>query len=89
MALAECVLTQGEFDAVSAELGISPRQREIVRCLLTGMTDKEIATDIGITIPTVRTHLGRLFDKLQVGDRVELILLFVERFRDSFYPRRS
>jgi DNA-binding CsgD family transcriptional regulator len=52
------------------------------------MGDKQIAEKIGIKVPTVRTHMGRLFDKLSVGDRVELVLHFVHRFRDQRCPRR-
>jgi DNA-binding CsgD family transcriptional regulator len=80
--------TTEEWSALADATDMSPRQREIARCILSGMGDKQIAEKIGIKVPTVRTHMGRLFDKLSVGDRVELVLHFVHRFRDQRCPRR-
>lgn len=55
-------------------LEFSPQQARLLERLLCGMGDKQIARDLGLSVPTVRTYLGRIFDKLDVGDRVQLIL---------------
>lgn len=56
------------------ELKLSPQQARIVESLLRGMRDKQIAATLGLSVPTVRTYLGRIFMKVGVQDRVELIL---------------
>ena len=59
---------------------LSPRQRDIAQCILCGHSDKQIAGELDLSVSTVRTHLSRLFEKLQVQDRGELALWFVHRF---------
>ena len=59
---------------VAASLDLSPQQKRIVELLLRGMRDKQIANELELSVPTVRTYLGRIFLKVEVQDRVELIL---------------
>ncbi|MGH7242354.1 MAG: response regulator transcription factor [Phycisphaerales bacterium] len=56
------------------KLGLTPQQVKIAELLLSGMRDKQIASALGLRIPTVRTHLTRAFQHVGVQDRVELIL---------------
>ena len=63
------------------QLDLPRRQGQIVRCLLRGKSDKEISATLGISVPTVRTHMSRLFRKFGVSDRVELILLMLSQLR--------
>lgn len=39
----------------------SPRQLEILRLCANGLSDKELAAKLGLTVPTVRTYLHRLY----------------------------
>ncbi len=55
-------------------LCLSPQQARIVELLLLGMRDKQIAAQMGLKVPTVRTYLDRIFKRVGVQDRVELIL---------------
>jgi len=41
---------------------------------LQGKRDKQIAVSLSLNISTVRTHLTRVFDRIGVNDRVELVL---------------
>ncbi|MGE0366577.1 MAG: response regulator transcription factor [Phycisphaerales bacterium] len=59
---------------VALALRLAPQQSRIVELLLQGKRDKQIATELGLTIPTVRTYLARTFQRVGVADRVELIL---------------
>jgi DNA-binding CsgD family transcriptional regulator len=79
--------TPNEWSELADASEMSPRQKQIAQCILSGMGDKQIAEEIGIKVPTVRTHMGRLFDKLDVNDRVELVLHFMHRFREQRCPR--
>lgn len=51
---------------------LTPREREIVRCLCRGMRNKEIAMELSITPGTVKVHLMHIFEKTGVKDRFEL-----------------
>jgi len=51
--------------------GLSSREREVLRLLAEGMTDKEIAAALTISARTVETHVSSLLHKLGVRNRVE------------------
>jgi DNA-binding NarL/FixJ family response regulator len=65
------------------------RNRRIVELILRGMMDKQIAQTLGLSVSTVRTHLGRIFTRLSVADRVELILHIFKEFRRLEECRRN
>lgn len=48
-----------------------------------GLTNSEIAEALFLGLPTVKTHLGRLFDKLHVTNRVQLAIRVLERDGDQ------
>lgn len=51
---------------------LTPRERDIVRCLARGLRNKEIAAELAITPGTVKVHLMHIFEKTGVKDRFEL-----------------
>lgn len=59
------VHTPGEFDDADAEM-LSLREREIITCVVKGMTNKEIAEKLYISIHTVITHRRNIARKLQI-----------------------
>lgn len=77
------VFSPAEWDELAEKLSLSPRQKQLSFHLLNGLGDKQIAAEIGIGYATVRTHMRRLFAKLQVRDRSELILRLFCVFRDT------
>lgn len=77
-------LSRDDWDCLARAIALSPRQKQIARCVLLGQADKQIALSVGIALPTVRTHLRRLFEKLGVEDRVELILYVLRHCRVSY-----
>lgn len=68
------LLSEQEWTQLKEELGLPPRQAEIVQHLVRGQSDKQIARELGISLPTVRTHMSRVFRRFDLSDRVELIL---------------
>ncbi len=52
---------------------LSQREQAISLCICRGLCDKQIARELGIGFSTVRTHLARIFDKLGVRSRTQLI----------------
>ena len=68
------IFAESDWLEIVNGLSLSPRQAEVIDCLFHGYSDKQIGTKLKISLPTVRTHLSRLFLKFKVQDRVELIL---------------
>lgn len=54
--------------------GLSPREEQILGLLAQGFLYKEIADQLGISMGTVRTHIGRIYEKLHVRSRAEAML---------------
>jgi len=52
-------------------MAVSPRQREIMLLLATGLSDKEIAAQLQVSPHTVRTHLQRLYAQHGLRNRAE------------------
>jgi DNA-binding CsgD family transcriptional regulator len=60
-------------DAAIRSLGLSPRECEILALLASGQSNKELARSLAISPNTVKTHLARVYDKLEVERRVQAI----------------
>jgi DNA-binding CsgD family transcriptional regulator len=58
---------------VKAALGLSERELEVLRELAAGHSNKEIAARLHVSPNTVKTHVARLFGKLQARRRTEAI----------------
>jgi DNA-binding NarL/FixJ family response regulator len=55
------------------ELGITPREHEILGLIAAGLSNREIGERVFISENTVKTHSSRLFDKLGVNRRVQAV----------------
>ncbi|WP_417690913.1 DNA-binding response regulator [Pseudidiomarina sp.] len=62
-----------------AENFLSPRQLEIMQLLAQGLSNKEIATILGITEGTIRVHLSAIFKAIKVSNRTEATLWYLLR----------
>ena len=54
------------------------REQKLLRQLIEGMTNQEIATDLGLHVRTVRNYVSIIMDKFFVSTRTELTLLIDE-----------
>jgi DNA-binding CsgD family transcriptional regulator len=52
---------------------LSPREKEVVKCVASGLTNDEIAMGLNISVHTVRNYLFRIFDKLRLSSRADLV----------------
>ena len=50
---------------------LTPREMDVLNLLIKGRSNKEIATDLGVTEATIKANFGTLFAKLNVRDRTE------------------
>ena len=68
--------TPSAFDGnakAQAALGISPRELEVLHEIAAGRSNNEIAAQLNVSPHTVKTHVARLFDKLDASRRTEAI----------------
>jgi len=55
---------------------LSPREREVLELLARGYLYKEIADQLHISVPTVNTHIRRIYEKLHVRSRSQAVARF-------------
>jgi DNA-binding NarL/FixJ family response regulator len=55
-----------------AEGPLTPRQQEIVDCIISGLSYKMTADKLGITLDTVRTHIKHIYQVLEINSKGEL-----------------
>lgn len=55
---------------------LTSREKAVAELVAAGKSNKEVARDLDITERTVKAHLGSTFEKLQVRDRLQLVLMF-------------
>ena len=58
---------------------LSARQEEILRSVVRGLTNAEIARQLGISVPMVRDHLNAVFAKVGATNRTEAAVLALRR----------
>lgn len=62
--------------AAPTGMGLGPREKQVLDFLVEGLSYKEIADDIGISISTVATYVRRIYEKLHVRSRREIIAFY-------------
>jgi DNA-binding NarL/FixJ family response regulator len=58
---------------------LTPRERDILDQLSQGFLYKEIVTNLGMSLDTVRTHIRNIYDKLHVHSRTEAVVKYLHR----------
>jgi DNA-binding NarL/FixJ family response regulator len=65
----------GDADpTVRPDVSLSERERQIVRLLLDGLTNKEIGNRLGVSDQTVKNQLTTLYRKVGVANRLQLLV---------------
>lgn len=75
------LFSDDEWERLVEQLGITERQAEILQRVIDGQSDRQIAADLCIREPTVRSHLQRLFVEFGVSDRTALAIEVFRVFR--------
>ena len=71
------VLTQKAALPARKTFGLTPRELEVVGCIVEGYSNKDIAKHFTISEETVKRHLSNVFDKTGVSTRLELALFSI------------
>ncbi|HIQ21438.1 MAG TPA: response regulator transcription factor [Planctomycetes bacterium] len=69
---------------------LTPRERDVLRLIVEGKANKQIAKQLGVSLRTVEAHRHNIFEKLQAHSVAELVRLVLETGlsdRDPFLPR--
>jgi len=72
------LLSEDQWSEITRAVRLSGRELQIVRGVFDNDTEHAIAADLGIADCTVHTHFDRLYSKLAVATRVELVLRIME-----------
>ena len=59
--------------------GLTPRELEVVGCIVEGCSNRDIAKQFNLSEETVKRHLSNIFDKTGVSTRLELALFAIAR----------
>lgn len=60
---------------------LTSREQEVLDLLIEGKLYKEIAMTLGVSIDTVRSHIRKVYDKLHIHSRTEIIMRFGKKER--------
>lgn len=52
---------------------LTPREQDVLKGIADGLTNRQIADELNVSIKTVQTHRGNIMEKLNLHDRVELV----------------
>ena len=58
---------------------LSEREMEVLRLLTRGLSNKDIADELCLSMRTVQAHLGRIFNKMNVGSRTEAVVCALKK----------
>jgi DNA-binding NarL/FixJ family response regulator len=76
-------LSAEEWRCVRAQLQLTEKQAKVAALVLQAACDKKVAYELNLGLPTVRTHLRRIYEKAGVQDRTELIIRIFNIARDN------
>lgn len=71
--IARLIISEMQVRKPQENYQLSVREKEILKSLATGNSFKLIASDLQISLETVRTHIKRIYEKLQVHSQIEAV----------------
>lgn len=65
---------QEGFDGPEVGIHLTPREKDVLKLLMKGASNQDIADALGLKIVTVKLHIGNLFKKFGVKNRTQVVL---------------
>jgi len=79
---------RAESSAINEQIEmLTPREHEVMTYVITGIPNKQIAYELGISEETVKIHRGRVMHKLDIDSVAELVRLCEKSGIDPAEPR--
>ena len=72
-------VAQTAYEVRSGERGLSPRELDVLKFVIKGCANPEIAELLGVSHNTVKNHLKAIFEKMGAADRAEAVALALRR----------
>lgn len=69
--------------ATEAPAYLTPREQKVLRCVFEGLSNKEMAHQLGVSLSSVKATLQHLFDKMGVRTRGQLVRIAIEQSLES------
>jgi len=66
---------------------LSAREREVLACIMSGMTNAEIAQELVISLSTAKFHVSSILTKLNVSNRAEAVSLALQERLVTIHKR--
>ena len=60
---------------------LSPREHDVLILIHQGMSNKDIAKTLGLSVHTTKHHVSRLFNRIDVTSRVQAVLWYQKQIR--------
>jgi DNA-binding CsgD family transcriptional regulator len=74
------LISNDTWPRIRVALGLSPRELQVIQGVFQDDKEESIANDLGISRHTVNTYLQRLYTKLRVSSRSQLIIRVVDQY---------
>jgi len=62
---------------------LTNRERQIIRLVTEGLSNKQIARRLNVTDGTIKVHLHHIFEKLRIGNRTALAAVYLSQRTDQ------
>jgi len=57
---------------------LTRRERDVLLLIAKGLSNKQIARELGLSVHTTKHHVGRLFDRIDVASRLQAAMWYMQ-----------
>jgi DNA-binding CsgD family transcriptional regulator len=83
------MLDSAAYRSADAFLRLTAREEQVLEMTARGLTNRQIAEGLAVTIHAVKFHLATIYRKLDVSNRTEATFLYLRRNNEADIPSES